>query len=332
MSQKNPATKQRPQKAGHTKKLSLKKPPQKHSPKHLLITGGTGFIGTPLVCALHQRGHIITLLIHNHHPLPKALRTLQNIKTISSFDELSPATNIDGVINLAGTTVAKRWSRRYKEVLLKSRIGTTNALIKWLQNANNKPAFLISASGAGYDAEDTVSAPTTKNTKPFKGFAHELCASWEFCAQKAKTFGMRVVILRLGVVLGKKGGPLRMMLPFFRLGLGGRLGSGKQAVAWIHLDDVLRAVCFLMDDKKCDGPFNLVAPEEVTNATFAKQLAHTLKRPAFFHMPAFVVKLLFGEMGKTLLLGSFHAPPQKLRKAGFTFRFPKLMDALKDIF
>ncbi|MEH0002393.1 MAG: TIGR01777 family oxidoreductase [Holosporaceae bacterium] len=288
--------------------------------KHLLITGGTGFIGKPLLLLLHHKGYRLTLLVHRTRTIDPVLQKARTFKMIDRLQDIPDDAAIDGIINLAGVTVAKRWTKAYKEILFKSRLETTENVIALLRRLETKPAFLLNASGL-YD-----------HTKPTKDFAHELCAAWELCAKKAENLGVRVALMRFGVVLGHGGGALSKILPLFRLGLGGHLGSGSQTFAWIHLKDVLKAIVFLVEHTSLRGAFNVVAPQVVSNASFTTQLAKALHRPAFCHMPAFVVRLLFGEMGNALLLKGHPAVPKKLLEADFPFQFSTLQQALEDLF
>ncbi|MGB0919162.1 MAG: TIGR01777 family oxidoreductase [Holosporaceae bacterium] len=288
--------------------------------KHLLITGGTGFIGKPLLLLLHHKGYRLTLLVHRARTVDPVLKKARTFKMVDRLQDIPDDASIDGIINLAGTTVAKRWTKTYKEVLFKSRLETTENVIALIRRLEKKPAFLLNASGI-YD-----------HTKPTKDFAHELCAAWELCAKKAENLGLRVALMRFGVVLGHGGGALAKMLPLFRLGLGGRLGSGTQVFSWIHLKDALRTIVYLAEHASLHGAFNVVAPQVVSNASFTAQLANALHRPAFCHMPAFVVRLLFGEMGNALLLKGHPAVPKKLLEADFSFQFSTLAEALQDLF
>ena len=288
--------------------------------KHLLITGGTGFIGKPLLLLLHHKGYRLTLLVHRARAVDPVLQKARTFKMVDRLQDIPDDASIDGIINLAGTTVAKRWTKAYKEVLFKSRLETTENVMALIRRLEKKPAFLLNASGI-YD-----------HTKPTKDFAHELCAAWELCAKKAENLGLRVALMRFGVVLGHGGGALAKMLPLFRLGLGGRLGSGTQVFSWIHLKDALRAIVYLAEHPSLHGAFNVVAPQVVSNASFTAQLANALHRPAFCHMPAFVVRLLFGEMGDALLLKGHPAVPKKLLEADFSFQFNTLTEALQDLF
>ncbi|MGI9392294.1 MAG: TIGR01777 family oxidoreductase, partial [Parvibaculales bacterium] len=201
------------------------------------------------------------------------------------------------------------------------------ALIKRLKQ---KPHLLISASAIGYyGAQDTQ--PLHESSPPNKDFTHSLCADWEQAAKQAEQYGTRLCIARLGVVLGKNGGALQKMLPAFKLGLGGRLGDGKQILSWIHRDDVVRGFQFLLNNQKLSGIFNFCAPHAISNTDFTKSLANALHRPAIFPMPAWLIKLLFGEMGTALLLHGQNATPTALTKAGFTFQHPHIQEALKNI-
>lgn len=286
----------------------------------ILITGGTGFIGT----------HLSQKLLSEHHQLTVLTRDKIKVKSpitgVESLDELSADAKIDVIINLAGATINKRWTKAYKRVLLDSRIQTTNKVITLIERLIQKPSLLISVSAIGYyGASDE--RPLDESAKPNDGFTHQLCAAWEACAKQASQMGVRVCIPRLGVVLDKRGGALKEMLIPFKLGLGARLGKGTQYFSWVQLVDVIQAFEFFMQHPETQGIYNLTAPNAVTNTEFTKALGKALNRPTSV-MPACMIKLLFGEMGENLLLTGSRVIPKRLQEAGFKFNTETIKDAL----
>ena len=292
---------------------------------NILVTGGTGFIGGHLVPFLQRGGHQLTILTRRpDKPGDPAIRALD------TPDEIDAAEKIDAIINLAGAPIARRWTKAYRQTLVNSRVGTTDNLVALVARLGRKPELLISASAVGYyGAHDATPLDETATCHP--GFTHALCAEWERSALRARDEGVRVCVARLGVVLGKDGGALARMLPAFRLGLGGKLGSGRQMFSWVHIEDVVRAFDFLLRNNRLNGAFNLGAPHAVSNGEFAKALGHALRRPACLPVPSFAVKLLFGEMGDSLLLKGQGVIPKRLRQAGFQFNHPVLKQALEAI-
>ncbi len=308
-----------------------------------LITGGSGFIGTALIKQLLLENHDVTVLTRNEVKTAQhfarvidaereEFQTKTTVKTISSLDAINPDQSFDVVVNLAGQGIAdKRWSDEVKQQIIDSRIKTTKALHNYLKDVLVKPDVFISGSALGYyglrDSNDEINeSGATDNS-----FSSQLCQQWEAQAQAIAELGIRTCYLRTGIVLGKNGGALAKMLPPFKMALGGPIGSGKQWMSWIHLDDIVGMIRFAIDNDTIQGAVNGTAPLPVTNKDFSKTLGKVLKRPAFFPMPAFVVKLLFGQMGEELLLAGQRVIPEKLTQAGFQFKYPQLEDALKDI-
>ncbi|MDY6891564.1 MAG: TIGR01777 family oxidoreductase [Pseudomonadota bacterium] len=290
----------------------------------VLITGGSGFIGRALSSALAARGDEVIILTRS----PQALPVAGNRRVVAALEQIEGP--LDAVVNLAGAPIVdQRWSASRKQVLRASRIEVTNTLVAWMQQQAPPPAVLVSASATGYygsHADEVLD----ESAEPTPGFAHELCRDWERAALEAESLGVRVCLIRLGVVLGAGGGALAKMLPLFRLGLGGPVGSGKQWLSWIHLDDVVAATLYLLDSPPLHGPFNLTAPEPVTNELFSRTLGRRLHRPAFLRVPATVMKLLLGEASELLLEGQ-RVVPENLLTAGYRFQQPRLEDALRSI-
>jgi uncharacterized protein (TIGR01777 family) len=292
----------------------------------VLVTGGTGFIGQALCPLLLQQGHQVVLLTRQLKPrLPQGVKEFVN-----QLQELEKD-SIDAVINLAGAGIAdKRWSDERKKKLVNSRVETTRQLVKWMVTQNSPPQVLVSASAVGYYGEqgDRI---ITEDTPAAPGFTHDLCAAWEAEALQAEKQGIRVCLVRTGVVLDQGGGSLAKMLPAFKMGLGGPLGNGQHWFPWIHREDMARIYVWLVENKQQKGVFNASAPHPVRNKDFTQALGKALKRPALMPMPAFVLKLMFGEMAD-LLLVSDRMQPQRLEEAGFEFRYPKLDQALQRVF
>ncbi len=308
-------------------KTSAEKPGPPY--KSILITGGSGFIGSHLVPVLLAQGYEITVLTRNPD---KTARHFNYAVTAAEQLDVLQDDNFDVVINLAGQGITdKRWTPEIKKQLRDSRIITTKKLINYLQNKNKKPELLISGSAVGYYGfsesdellDETFSADTS--------FSSKLCTDWEAEAQPAEALAIRTCYLRTGIVLGKNGGALRKMLPPFKMALGGPMGSGRQWMSWIHIDDLVAIVLFAINNKGINGAINATAPHPVTNKAFSSTLGHQLKRPAFLPMPAFILKLMLGEMAVELLLSGQRVIPKKMLDAGYKFQYAELEDALSDL-
>jgi uncharacterized protein len=292
----------------------------------ILITGGTGFIGQALCPRLAAAGHEVVVLTRQATPrLPAGAASFVN-----RLDEVA-AESFQAVINLAGApTGDARWTKRRKQLLIDSRVGTTAKLVERMRRAPRPPDTLISASAVGYYGEQG-DRPVTEDTPPAPGFTHELCAAWEREAEQAGALGVRVCVVRTGVVLDREGGALAKMLPAFRLGAGGRLGTGRQYFPWIHREDMAAICQWLLENPQARGAYNASAPNPVTNAEFTRALGQALSRPTLLPMPATALKLLFGEMS-ALLLMSDRMQPKRLLEEGFQFRYLNLDRALAEIF
>jgi len=294
----------------------------------ILITGGTGFIGQSLCPALLSAGHSITILSRYPNKVPSIFS--EQVQQLNSLRHLSDNDHFDAIINFAGAPIfASRWTDERKKVLLESRIDTTHQLIKFIEQAKTKPSVFLSGSAIGFygDQGDTIldeSAPGQDD------FGHQLCATWERTAEKAKEYGIRVCLLRTGLVLGKHGGFLQPMILPFKLGLGGKLGSGAQWMSWIHMDDYISICQTLLNNSELEGTFNLTAPNPVTNSDFTHALAKQLKRPAFLTTPAWALNLLLGEMSQ-LLLGSQRVIPKHILDSGYQFKYTNLETALENV-
>lgn len=295
----------------------------------VLITGGTGFIGVALAASLRADGHAVTVLTRD--PAQARARLPAGCGPITALTE---ARGIEAVVNLAGENLgAARWNAARKERFRRSRIDGTRALVDWLAGLAEKPRVLVSGSAIGWYGprgdEDLSEAST-----PGSDFSAQLCRDWEAEARRAETLGLRVCVLRTGIVLGRKGpaggGALAQMLPAFRLGGGGPMGSGRQWMSWIHLDDEVALIRWLLAHEAAHGAYNATAPEPARNAEFARALGRALHRPAVLPMPGFALRLIVGEMAEILLSGQ-RVLPQRALAEGFRFRHPQLDGAIADL-
>ncbi|MFI8416828.1 TIGR01777 family oxidoreductase [Serratia sp. NPDC078593] len=295
----------------------------------ILITGATGLIGSSLTQRLLALSHHVTVLTRNVAHARNKLgdgdlhywSTLQDKNTLDGFD---------AVINLAGEPIAdKRWSNTQKQRLCHSRWDLTERLTSLINASEAPPSVFISGSAVGYYG-DQGQAVVTEDEAPHEEFTHHLCQRWESLALRAQSAATRVCLLRTGVVLAANGGALAKMLPPFKLGLGGPIGDGRQYLPWIHLDDMVNGILFLLDHPTLHGPFNMVAPYPVHNEQFAATLANVLDRPAFLRVPALILKLMMGESA-VLVLGGQRAVPKRLEEAGFSFHYIELEQALEAV-
>lgn len=301
----------------------------------VVVTGGTGFIGRPLCQRLVSLGHTVTVLTRD--PAAARARLDPPVSLIGWEGFRGPTDGLlaalgdsDVIINLAGAPIAAgRWTAQAKARLRNSREGTTSALVAALSKLRPRPVLLISASAIGYYGPRQDEA-LTEESPSGSGFLASLCREWEAAARAAERLGVRVVLPRIGVVLGRHGGALAKMLPAFRLGLGGPVGSGAQWMSWIHLDDLIELLLFLLNEA-AGGPVNATAPHPVTNREFARTLGRTLRRPAWARVPAPVLRILLGEMAEELLLTGQRVLPHRAEAMGFRFRYPTLPEALHAI-
>lgn len=289
-----------------------------------LITGGTGLIGSQLIEKLIANQANILLLTRNK----EFVHARQSVKTIHSLKDIKDNETIDVIVNLAGEPISQRWTNKRKQTFINSRVDMTHAINTLIERLDTKPSLLLSGSAIGFYGSQTE--VLTEQSPAHDEYTHQLCKLWEAEANKAAAH-CRVCILRTGVVLSTQGGALSQMLPAFKMGLGEKMGSGEQELSWIHIDDLVSGILFLKENAQLSGAFNLTAPTPVSNQVFSQTLARVLKRPCIFPMPAWVVKLLFGEMGETLLLKGQHVLPQALLNAGFEFEYNSLEKALKNL-
>jgi hypothetical protein len=304
----------------------------------VVITGGTGLIGQRLVKSLAEDGHQVVILSRNPHqdgPLPATVSFAKwDAKTAEGWAQ--QVDDADAIVNLAGESIAgdgflpARWTPDRKRAIVNSRVNAGKALIEAMRKAVNKPAVLIQSSAVGYYGPRKAEE-ITEDTPAGKDFLADVCKQWEASTAEAEAMGIRRAIIRTGVVLSTQGGALpRQSFPF-RLFAGGPLGSGKQYYPWIHIDDEIAAIRYLIDNPAASGAYNLTAPNPVTNAQFSRALGRVMKRPSIVPVPGFSFKLLFGEVS-TVLLDGQRAIPARLKEMGYDFRFPQPEGALHDLF
>jgi len=280
----------------------------------IAISGSGGFIGKNLHAFFTAEGYEV-------RGIPRISKATGNAELVSLLS------GTDVVINLAGAPIIGRWSKAYKQELYDSRVITTGKIVEAINSMGKKPGLLVSASAVGIYAREGTHTET--NFRLANDYLGDICKAWETEAEKVIP-GTRVAIARFGIVLGKQGGAMAQMLPLFKLGLGGKIASGKQGFSWIHISDVVNAVNFIIGNKSLSGVFNFTAPGITDNSSYTGLLAKVLKRPAFFTVPAFALRILFGE-GSIAVAGGQFAPPNHLLAAGYRFRFPDLEGALTDI-
>jgi uncharacterized protein (TIGR01777 family) len=284
-------------------------------------------VGQRLCRRLHEAGHELLVVSRSPSKAQKRLPPGSDVRgRVHDFDDA----RIDAIVNLAGESIfGKRWTEQQKKKLVESRLAITGDLVTLCGKLDPAPRVMVSGSAMGFYG-DQGQRPVTEDTSPHDEFAHRLCAGWEKAARAAEAYGVRVALLRTGLVLDKDGGALKPMLPPFKLGLGGRLGDGRQYMPWIHREDMVRLIEFLLQRDDLGGPFNASAPNPVTNDEFVHTLGRHLHRPAAIPMPAPVLRTVLGEMSRLLLTGAAMRP-QRLQDAGFTFTYPTLDEALSAI-
>ncbi len=305
--------------------------------ERFLITGGSGFIGTSLVQQLLLEGHEVTVLTRDvvktaNHFSNIMAGSVNQVRTIDDLTRLNPDISFDVIINLAGQGIAdKRWTPQVKQQLQESRIKTTKALCQYVKEALIKPDVFISGSALGYYGVGVGDEKIDETGQPDQSFSSQLCLNWEKEASCIERLGVRTCYLRTGIVLGNNGGALAKMLPAFKWGLGGQMGSGRQWMPWIHRQDLIGIIRFLVENERLSGVFNGVSPNPVRNKEFATVLGRALKRPSFLPMPAFVLRIMLGEMANELLLSGKRVMPSRVLDAGYIFQFPVLKKALADV-
>jgi uncharacterized protein (TIGR01777 family) len=293
----------------------------------IAVTGAHGLIGSALIAKLEQSGHRVARMVRTQPPPDSPDIFWDPEKAYVDNTKLSGK---DAVVHLAGETISKRWTPDQKRSIQWSRTRGTQLIAEAVRQAAIPPKVLISASAIGYYG-DRGSEMLRETSAPGTGFLAEVCRDWEASTEVASRAGIRVVHLRTGIVLSKKGGALAQMLPPFRAGFGGVVGSGKQYMSWIALDDHIAAIVHTIQTHSLRGAVNLVAPNAATNRQFTKTLGKVLGRPTIFPLPGFAVRLIFGEMGKELLLSSQRVEPVQLLTSGFSFKYPQLEPALRHV-
>ncbi|HET7832216.1 MAG TPA: TIGR01777 family oxidoreductase [Gallionella sp.] len=294
----------------------------------ILITGGTGLIGRRLCKTLLGEGHELTVFSRKPESVPHKCGI--SVHALAALADWQPDQTFDAVINLAGEPIVDApWTPERKQILWDSRVGVTTELVRRILAAEQKPAVLLSGSAVGYygDRGDTI---LDEKAAPGNDFPAKLCVAWEAASRNAENVGVRVCQLRTGLILSGEGGLLGAMLPPFKLGMGARLGDGKQWMSWVHIDDYVAMLLRLLRDAEASGPFNMTAPNPVTNAEFTSTLAAVLHRPAPFVAPASLLKLGMGERACLMLEGQ-RVMPRRMEQAQHNFMFPNLADALHDV-
>lgn len=294
---------------------------------HILLTGGTGLIGRQLCRHWLAQGHRVT--VWSRQPETVAQVCGAQVLGVGRLQEVIGA--VDAVVNLAGAPIADRpWTHKRKTLLWSSRINLTEILLAWMESLEQKPAVLISGSAVGWYGDGGERELTEASGPVQDDFPSQLCIAWEETAQRAEAMGVRVVLVRTGLVLAAEGGFLSRLLLPFKLALGGPIGNGRQWMPWVHIKDQIALIDFLLHKEDASGPYNACAPHPVRNREFAKTLGQVLHRPAFMPMPVFALKVGLGELSG-LLLGGQKALPERLLVAGFTFQFTELRAALDDL-
>ncbi len=291
-----------------------------------LITGATGFIGQKLVRELLSAGNDVNYLGRRRSGALDS-RAAFHRWDAGQLPPLDSVPTVDAIIHLAGEPIAQRWNSEIRGRIRDSRIEGTRKLVSAIAALKHKPSVLVSASAVGYygDRGDEI---LTENSGPGTDFLAQVCSDWEREALRARELGLRVVLIRIAVVLGREGGAFKQMLAPFRLGIGGRFGNGRQWMPWIHVDDLVRLLIFAAGNAQVDGPLNGCAPQPIPNADFTKALAAAVHRPAIFPVPKFALKLALGEVAE-FVFESQRVVPELTQRAGFTFTYPEIGPALQ---
>ena len=299
---------------------------------NVLVSGGTGFIGSRVCTALHERGDTVHVLSRNPTRAETKLKSARAVYGWNPETEKLPSeatSDVKAVVHLAGETIAGRWNAEKKRRIRDSRILSTRNLVESLAGLPTKPDVLVCASAIGYYG-DSGDEHFTEVSPAGTDFLAKVCQEWEAEAQKADAFGIRVVMIRIGLVLGLGGGLLTQVLPPFKMGIGGILGSGRQWMSWIHVNDVVGIVIHALENAEIRGPLNATAPVPVRNVEFTKTLGSVLRRPTLFPVPTFGLRLLMGEFADFVVL-SQNVLPEKTEVSGYDFHHRTLESALRDL-
>ncbi len=306
-------------------------PSQEGNGMKILMTGGTGFVGTHLTSRLIRDGNEVTILTRSGKGLEKGAEGISYLQgdPTQKGPWQEAIKNHDAVINLAGASIFSKWTEQHKKAIRESRVNTTRNIVEGIPSPSQERFSLFSTSAVGYygfcgDEELTEESP------PGDDFLAKIAAEWEGEALKAKDKGARVVLTRFGIVLGEKGGALSQMIPLFKKYVGGPIGGGKQWFSWVHIKDLAEAYAFLIKHPEISGPVNVCAPSPVRNKDLAKALGKVLHRPSFMPAPGFMVKLVLGEFGSVILEGQ-KVIPRRLLDSGFAFEYPNIDKALQGI-
>jgi uncharacterized protein (TIGR01777 family) len=292
---------------------------------HVIITGGSGFVGSRLSMALAQGGHRVTIV-----DLAPPRSSVENVDFVTAdlmHDSVPDVfAHADAIIHLAGVSVFKRWTPSYKELIIDSRVKTADVIYDYLSRVNTRPAVFVSASAVGYYG-DRGEEQLGEEAVPGDDFLAGVCEKWEAAARKFDSLGMRTVSIRTAIVLGPGGGMMSQVVPLFRYGLGGKMGKGTQWFSWIHIDDLVAVYTKAITSEVLKGPVNASAPGALQNKAFARALGRALHRPAFIPAPAFALRLVLGEFASAVL-SSARVVPQKLQSQNFMFQYPDIDSAL----
>ena len=297
----------------------------------IAISGSSGLMGSYLVKGFKAQGHEIIRIARNPSGLKNEEKgVLWDIE--KGWIDSGKLEGLDVVIHLAGCNLAdRRWTNDYKRMIQESRVQGTSLLSRTIAGLKKPPRILLSASAVGYYGASFGEKRKDESGDRGKDFLAHVCADWEEATRPASAAGIRVVFLRFGVVLSPQGGALAKMLPVFKIGLGGKLGSGQQVMSWIALDEIPSIISYLIKEEKITGAVNCVSPAPVTNAEFTRILGEAVGRPTVFPVPAFAIKFLLGEMGEALLLGGAYIVPKRLLDTGYRFQYPDLKSALEGV-
>lgn len=296
----------------------------------IAISGSTGLIGSVLKTYFLRNGHEVSEISRNPTRSKKFRQILLDPKR--NFVDSEALEGHDVIIHLSGASIGgQKWTESYKREILESRVQTTKILVNAIKKMNHRPKIFLCASAVGYYGNRDPQVPVNERSRAGQGFLSEVCHEWENASADLVLLGVRLIYMRFGVVLSKKGGALaKMLLPFY-FGLGGRLGRGTQKISWIAINEIPSIIDFILSHEEISGPVNFVSPVPVTNKEFTKALGRVIHRPTIFPVPSFMVHLLFGEMGQALLLDGCHVIPEVLQNQGYQFLYPDIRTALQQV-